>query len=164
VDLADFNSAAAAELTPALLACCDVPAWAAAVRDRRPYGDVDSLLAAADTAARRFSRIDVDRALDAHPRIGERAHRDGHEAGWSRDEQSGVDRSADTRRALAEGNRAYEERFGRVFLICATGLSGDEVLGDLHRRLAHDEQTEAGVVAEELRKIALLRLRRVVTP
>ena len=162
MDLPDFNSAPAAELTPALLACCDVPAWATAVRDHRPYADVDSLLATADQAARRFTPADVDRALAAHPRIGEQAHRAGAEAGWSSQEQSGVDRDADTRRALTEANRSYEQRFGRVFLICATGLSGEAVLGSLHRRLANDERTEAGAVAEELRKIALLRLRRVV--
>lgn len=162
MDLPDFNSAPAAELTPTLLACCDVPAWAAVVRDGRPYAGVDALLVTADAAARRFTPADVERALDAHPRIGERAHRDGSEAGWSHAEQSGVDRDADSRQALTDGNRAYEQRFGRVFLICATGLSGADVLDSLQGRLAHDEQTEAGVVAEELRKIALLRLRRVV--
>jgi 2-oxo-4-hydroxy-4-carboxy-5-ureidoimidazoline decarboxylase len=162
MDLPDFNAAAPAALTPTLLACCDVPRWAAAVRDGRPYADVASLLATADEAARQWTAADVDRALDAHPRIGERAHRPGTEAGWSQHEQSGVDRDADTQRALAEGNRAYEQRFGRVFLICATGLSGAEVLGSLRSRLANDEQTEAAVVAEELRRIALLRLRRVV--
>jgi 2-oxo-4-hydroxy-4-carboxy-5-ureidoimidazoline decarboxylase len=164
VDLPDFNCAPAAELTPALLACCDVPSWAAAVRDGRPYGDVDQVLATADTAARRFTPADVDRALDAHPRIGERAHREGAEAAWSRHEQSRVDRDVDTQRALAEGNRAYEQRFGRVFLICATGLSGADVLSALHRRLANDDRTEAEVVAEELRKIAVLRLGRVLRP
>jgi 2-oxo-4-hydroxy-4-carboxy-5-ureidoimidazoline decarboxylase len=162
VELSDFNSAPAAVLTPALLACCDVREWAAAVREGRPYADLGALLAIADEAARAFSRDDVDRALDAHPRIGERAHRDGTEAGWSRQEQSGVRGDADVARALAEGNRAYEERFGRVFLICASGLSGEEILGSLRSRLGNDESTEAGVVHEELRKIALLRLRRVV--
>lgn len=162
MDLPAFNSAPAAELAATLLACCDVPAWATAVTQGRPYPDCDSLLASADEAARRFTPADVDRALAAHPRIGERAHRQGAEAGWSRQEQSGVDRDADTQRALAEGNRAYEERFGRVFLICATGLPADQILASLESRLANDEETEAGVVAEELRKIALLRLRRVV--
>jgi 2-oxo-4-hydroxy-4-carboxy-5-ureidoimidazoline decarboxylase len=162
MDLPDFNSAPAAELTPALLACCDVPGWAAAVEDGRPYADVDALLTVAAEAARRLTPADVDRALQAHPRIGEQPRRDGAEAGWSRAEQSGVDRDAATQQALAEGNRAYEQRFGRVFLICATGLAADDVLGALHARLRHDPPTEDGVVAEELRKIALLRLRRVV--
>ncbi|WP_448613274.1 2-oxo-4-hydroxy-4-carboxy-5-ureidoimidazoline decarboxylase [Modestobacter sp. URMC 112] len=162
MDLPAFNSAPPAELTTTLLACCDVPAWAAAVRDGRPHADRDALLAAADAAARRFTPADVDRALDAHPRIGERSHREGPEAGWSAREQAGVDTDAGTRRALAEANRAYEERFGRVFLICATGLSAADVLGALRRRLTHDDRTEAGVVAEELRRIALLRLQQVV--
>ena len=162
MELRDFNSAPAAVLTPELLACCDVPDWAAAVRDGRPYTDLGSLLAAADEAARGFSRADVRRALDAHPRIGERAHRDGAEAGWSRQEQSGVRPGADVALALAEGNRAYEDRFGHIFLICASGLSGDEILRSLHDRLGNDEPTEARVVHEELRKIAVLRLRRVV--
>ncbi len=164
MDLPDFNAAPAPELTPTLLACCDAPAWADAVQRGRPYADRAALLTAADEAARRLTREDVARALAAHPRIGERAHRPGQEAGWSQQEQSGVDRDADTQRALAEGNRAYEERFGQVFLICATGLSSEQVLGSLHRRLGSDPQTEAGVVADELRKIALLRLGRVVTP
>jgi 2-oxo-4-hydroxy-4-carboxy-5-ureidoimidazoline decarboxylase len=162
VELPEFNSAPAGELTPALLACCDAPSWAAAVRNGRPYGDVASLLAAADEAARRLTPAEVDRALAAHPRIGQRAHRGGTEAGWSRQEQSGVRRDPGTRHGLAEGNRAYEERFGRVFLICATGLSADEILGSLQTRLGNDGPTEDAVVAEELRSIALLRLRRVV--
>ena len=162
MDLPTFNAAPAAEVTPALLTCCDVPSWAGAVVDGRPYPDVDALLATADAATRRLTPADVDRALAAHPRIGERAHRPGTEAGWSRQEQSGVAGDAGTRQALAEANRAYEERFGRVFLICATGRSGEEVLGALTSRLGNDEPTEAGVVAGELRRIALLRLRRVV--
>jgi 2-oxo-4-hydroxy-4-carboxy-5-ureidoimidazoline decarboxylase len=162
VDLPDFNSAPAAELTPALLSCCDAPSWASAVVGRRPYADVGSLVATADEAARRLTPAEVDRALAAHPRIGERAHREGTEAAWSRHEQSRVDRDGDTQRALAEANRRYEQRFGRVFLICATGLSGADVLAALHRRLANDDRTEAAVVAEELRRIALLRLERVL--
>ena len=164
MDLPDFNTAPAAEVTPALLACCDVPAWAAAVRDSRPYADVDALLATADRAARQLAPADVDRALDAHPRIGERPHRPGTEAGWSRQEQSGVSDDAGTQRALAEANRRYEQRFGRVFLICATGLSSTDVLAAVHRRLANDHRTEDAVVAEELRRIALLRLERVLQP
>jgi len=84
------------------------------------------------------------------------------EAVWSRREQSGVGEDPGVREALAEGNREYEQRFGRVFLICATGLSAQDMLTNLRERLMHDDVTEAKVVHEELRKIALLRLAKVV--
>jgi 2-oxo-4-hydroxy-4-carboxy-5-ureidoimidazoline decarboxylase len=162
VDLDRFNEEPAEELTPTLLACCDVQSWADAVERGRPYVDVEAALAAADKAARSLTTAEVDRALAAHPRIGERAQGEGTEAAWSRGEQSGVGRDEPTAAALAEGNRAYEERFGRVFLICATGLSGEQVLDSLTERLGNDEETEAAVVADELRKIAVLRLRKVL--
>jgi 2-oxo-4-hydroxy-4-carboxy-5-ureidoimidazoline decarboxylase len=162
VTLDEFNSAPSALATSALLTCCDVPGWAAAVRDGRPYPDLESVLDVADKAARELTAEDVDRALAAHPRIGERPDGRGAEAELSREEQSGVSTDTRTRSALLEGNRAYEERFGRVFLICATGLSGEDVLAALRERLGNDEHTEAAVVADELRKIALLRLRKLL--
>ncbi|HET6560473.1 MAG TPA: 2-oxo-4-hydroxy-4-carboxy-5-ureidoimidazoline decarboxylase, partial [Marmoricola sp.] len=155
--LVEINAAPAEELDPALLACCDVPAWAAAVREGRPYDDVHALVSRGDEAFRRLGSVDVERALAAHPRIGERAEGNRTEAAWSRQEQAGVAPDA----LLVAGNDAYEERFGRVFLICATGLSGEEILDALHRRLDNDEATEALVVADELRKIAVLRLRKL---
>ncbi|HJQ05395.1 MAG TPA: 2-oxo-4-hydroxy-4-carboxy-5-ureidoimidazoline decarboxylase [Nocardioides sp.] len=157
------NTAPAAELLPALLACCDVPRWAEAILAGRPYADPADVTATADRAARAFTPEEVDRALAAHPRIGERAEGAHAEAAWSRQEQAGVATTTDVQEALAAGNRAYEERFGRVFLICATGLGADEVLANLRTRLEHDSETEAGVVADELRKIALLRLDRVLS-
>lgn len=162
MDLERFNEEPPDLLRPALLACCDVPAWADAVADGRPYADVAAALATADAAARRFTPPDVDRALAAHPRIGERAQGADTESAWSRQEQSGVSRDQATAVALRDGNRAYEDRFGRVFLICATGLAADDVLAALTERLGNDEATEAAVVADELRKIALLRLRKVL--
>ncbi len=74
-----------------------------------------------------------------------------------------MDAEEATRRALVEANRAYEERFGRVFLICATGLSSDEILAALRARLDNDPAREADVVADELRRIAVLRVRKLVT-
>ncbi|MEU4418762.1 2-oxo-4-hydroxy-4-carboxy-5-ureidoimidazoline decarboxylase [Nocardia salmonicida] len=94
--------------------------------------------------------------------MGERARGRSTEAAWSRAEQATVTRTAETDRELAVGNQAYEDRFGRVFLICATGLSGEEILKSLRSRLDNDDATEQAVVADELRKIALLRLRKVV--
>lgn len=160
--LDEFNAAPADQLRPQLLACADVPAWAETLLAARPYADRDELEAVADKAAREFSPADVDRALAAHPRIGERAEGAGTEAAWSRAEQSSVARDPEVDRALAEGNRAYEARFGRVFLICATGLTGPEVLDALRVRLDNDDVAEQAVVADELRKIALLRLGKVL--
>ncbi|MGW7682499.1 2-oxo-4-hydroxy-4-carboxy-5-ureidoimidazoline decarboxylase [Kribbella sp. NPDC054772] len=161
MDLLEFNSAPTDRLRPELAACCDVPRWVDAILAKRPYGDVAALTAVADQALRELDDDEVDRALQAHPRIGDRPQGASTEAAWSRTEQSGVDQ--DSREALAEGNRQYEDRFGRVFLICATGLSAAQMLSSLRERLTHDDATEAAVVHEELRKIALLRLAKVVT-
>ncbi len=157
-----FNAAPTDELTPRLLACCDVPSWAGAVLEQRPYDGTGELLEVADAAARRFTTDEVDRALQAHPRIGERASGASSGAAWSRQEQSGVDRDAAAERALADGNRAYEQRFERVFLVCAAGRSAEEILANLQQRLGNNVETEDAVVKDELRKIALLRLDKLV--
>ncbi|SUA79945.1 Uric acid degradation bifunctional protein PucL [Nocardia otitidiscaviarum] len=164
VVLDEFNSMEAAWLRPALLDCCDVPEWADALLDARPYPDLDSLLGTAEQLAGALRPEAVERALAAHPRIGERAPGSGRGASWSREEQSRIDADVETAAALRSANRLYEKRFGRVFLICATGLTSSEVLAALLLRLGNDPETEAAVVAVELRKIALLRLRRVVVP
>ncbi len=160
--LTRFNAAPGTDVTPTLLACCDVPRWAEAVRDARPYRDQQTLLEVADAAARTFTEADVDRALAAHPRIGERAEGHGAEATWSRGEQAGVDRDGHAADAIAAANHAYEQRFGRVFLICAAGRSAEEILAAARARLVNDPTTESRVVADELRQIALLRLRKVI--
>ena len=162
MDLQEFNSAPADRLRPMLAACCDVPRWVDGLLAKRPYGDLAALTAVADQSLRELDDDEVDRALQAHPRIGDRPQGAGTEAAWSRREQSGVGEDPEVREALAEGNREYEQRFGRVFLICATGLSAEEMLTNLRGRLTHDDATEVGVVREELRKIALLRLAKVV--
>ena len=162
MDLQEFNSAPADRLRPMLAACCDVPRWVDGILAKRPYGDLAALTAVADQSLRELDDDEVDRALQAHPRIGDRPQGAGTEAAWSRREQSGVGEDPGVREALAEGNREYEQRFGRVFLICATGLSAEQMLTSLRRRLTHDDASEAAVVREELRKIALLRLGKVV--
>lgn len=163
MDLEHFNQASSDELRPQLLACCDVPRWADAILQGRPYATSDDVATAADVAAGSLAPDEVERALAAHPRIGERAQGSGTEAAWSRAEQGAVSRDQDTQAALLDGNRAYEDRFGRVFLICATGLSGTEILEALNARLENSDDDEAAVVADELRKIAVLRTRKVFT-
>lgn len=163
MDLQTFNTASPDEVRPVLEACCAAPAWVTAVMEGRPYADTDDVARVADEAARRFTAGDVDQALAAHPRIGERAEGEHAEAAWSRREQAAVGTDQATAQALAEGNRAYEERFGRVFLICASGLPAAQILASLRDRLGNAPDAEAAVVADELRKIALLRLERLLT-
>lgn len=157
------NAAPPAELTAVLTACCDVPRWVQQILDGRPYPDDRALLDTATSAAAFFADQEVDRALAAHPRIGDQAVGRTTEARWSRSEQAGVADDLATAAALAEVNRRYEQRFGRVFLICASGLTAEQILEAAHDRLAHDDDAEMQVVAGELAKIALLRLRKALT-
>jgi 2-oxo-4-hydroxy-4-carboxy-5-ureidoimidazoline decarboxylase len=162
VDLDSFNLLppdAAAEL---VRPCADVPTWIADVVAGRPYDDVDSLLTFAEAAAAAWGDAEIDAALAHHPRIGERPAGDAAEARLSRAEQSGLDGHGHEQ-ALAHGNRAYEETFGRIFLIRAAGRSATEVLDQLTRRLDNDPVTETAVVAGQLREIALLRLEGILT-
>ena len=162
MDLQEFNALPADQLRPLLTACCDVPRWANHLLTGRPYPDSTALLNAADGISRDLSDAEVAQALAAHPRIGDRAEGNTTEASWSRNEQSGVGDDPAIRAALAAGNRTYEQRFNQVFLICATGLSADQMLTNLTQRLTNDEQTEAAVVRDELRKIASLRFTKLV--
>ncbi|GAA3690922.1 2-oxo-4-hydroxy-4-carboxy-5-ureidoimidazoline decarboxylase [Nonomuraea antimicrobica] len=155
-----FNARPPAEAEAGLLACCASPAFAARVAARRPYGDLDGLLAAAEAAVRALGWDDVLEALSAHPRIGERADGGGRTAAWSRQEQSGVEDGL--RAALAEGNRAYEERFGHVYLVCATGLTGSQMLARLRERLGNEGEREREVVRAELAAITRLRLGKLM--
>jgi 2-oxo-4-hydroxy-4-carboxy-5-ureidoimidazoline decarboxylase len=159
-----FNALPAVRLEEDLLACCAAPAWGAAVAAKRPYRERAEILAEADAAARGLTWDEVLTGLSAHPRIGERAAGDSAEAAWSRREQSAAAQSADetTRTALIEANRAYEERFGHVFLIFASGRTQAEILAAARERLGNDEATERAIVADQLRRIALLRLERVL--
>ncbi|MGX7826674.1 2-oxo-4-hydroxy-4-carboxy-5-ureidoimidazoline decarboxylase [Actinokineospora sp. 24-640] len=157
--LARFNAAGAVEASAALLACCASTKWARAVAAKRPYADLDALRAASAAVIEDLSWPDVVEALGAHPRIGDRADGDAREAGWSRQEQAAaVPASDEVRERLRAGNAEYERRFGHVFLICATGLTADEVLTALRARMKNDVDVERDAVRDELRKVADLRL------
>ena len=162
--LEDLNALPAGALEVQLTACLPVPRWVAAVRDGRPYAAWPDLEAAAGAAAQHLDDEELEAALAGHPRIGERAAGPHHNAAASAREQSGVDPAdAEVARALAEGNAAYEARFDRVFLIRAAGRSADEILQELRRRLGNDDETEREETVTQLREIALLRLRQVVS-
>ncbi len=154
--LTDFNAADADDVRPALTACLAVPRWVDAILEHRPYADVDALKAAADLP---LTTDEIRQAMAAHPRIGEKPQQKGTEGEWSRSEQSGVDNAG----AFAAANAEYEAKFGHVYLVCASGRSGDELLKILHSRLDNDPATELAVAGRELLKIAELRLAKAVT-
>ena len=148
-----------------LRACCSAVAWIDAMLAGRPYRSLDAMLDASAALVAGFDDAALDEALSAHARIGERRAGPTREDAWSRTEQAGaLDAGDDLAAALAEGNRAYEARFGRVFLIRATGRSGQEMLDALRDRLGNDEVTERAVVLRELAEIVALRLTALVAP
>jgi 2-oxo-4-hydroxy-4-carboxy-5-ureidoimidazoline decarboxylase len=164
MQLAVFNEVPRAEAAAVLRPCADVPRWVSEITDARPFASNEALLAFAGRAAHPFTPEEVQAALAHHPRIGERPTAETTEASMSRSEQAGVDPAdAGTARALAEGNRAYEEKFGRVFLIRAAGRTAPEMLAALRERLEHSPEEEQAVVAQQLREIALLRLEGVIS-
>jgi len=141
-----------------LLRCLSAPDWADQVLAGRPYATEQDLTDAADRAARQLSDGDVEAALAGHPRIGEPAAAT-HNAAASSHEQSGVDAGdVSTAEQLADGNRAYEARFGHVFLIRAAGRTGPEILGELRRRLDNPPEVERDEMLDNLRQIMLVRL------
>jgi allantoicase len=158
-----INSLPAAQARQLLQTCCAARAWVERMVAGRPYPDLDALLQAGDRAVRELDRDGLAEALAGHPRIGQRANGSSTEAVWSRQEQASVGGAdAEVRAALEAGNRAYEERFGHVFLISASGRSPTDMLATLRERLGNDPDSEWHAVAEELRQITRLRLERLV--
>jgi len=140
--------------------CCGARHWVDAMLAARPFVNDAELLASAERVWWRLGRADWLEAFAHHSRIGERAG-----DAWSWREQAGMDGAGeDTRRALAQGNRDYEKRFGYVFLICATGKTAEQMLEALRGRLMHDPATELRIAAEEQASITRLRLDNLVAP
>lgn len=158
--VSEFDEADADVATDLVAVWAAIPHWVEAVVAGRPYGSVDAVAARADALARDWSHADLDAALAHHPRIGEKPRGSGDEAAASRGEQAAVARASDdVTAAIAAANADYEERFGRVFLIRAAGRSPEEILAEARRRLGNDADTEADEALDQLRQIALLRLR-----
>lgn len=143
--------------------CLNVDRWVAALDAERPFGSRRELLAAAEAHASPLTVPEVEAALSRHPRIGEKASGGDTESRWSRGEQAAVTAGGDsTEQAFKAANAAYEERFGHIYLVCASGRSPEDLLGDLEARLDNDPEREKRVVGEEFRKIALLRVEKVL--
>ncbi len=158
--LEQFNRLQPSEAGAVLRPCIDIQRWIDEIADARPFASTEALLDFANNAAAPFTDAEIEAALSHHPRIGERAAGGNKEAVLSRSEQAGLGSTdAHVAAQLAEGNRAYEEKFGRVFLIRAAGRSSREILDLLNKRLQNTPETENPIVAQQLREIALLRLK-----
>lgn len=162
--LEDFNAAGRAEAADALRPCLDIDRWIEEIVDSRPFGSSATLLDTAARAAEPFTGQEVEAALAHHPRIGERAAGNSTEARLSQREQAGLG-TADpaVAAAIADGNRAYEEKFGQVFLIRAAGRSREEILAALTERLSHTPEQEQAIIGQQLREIAVLRLEGLIS-
>jgi allantoicase len=136
---------------------CASARWIEAMAAARPFASWDEMLGAANRIWFALDASDWLEAFAGHPRIGEK------KPGWSAQEQSGTAAaSAETMHALAEGNRAYEEKFGFVYLVCATGRGAEDMLANLHDRIRNDRDTELRNAANEQSKIIALRLEKLV--
>ncbi len=157
----EFNALPEKEAADSLYKCLASRRWAAEVSSRRPYADAQSFLTAAANALNRLTDADWVTAVKAHPRIGERGG-DAPESS-QREQNRAMQSAAATLAALEAENRQYEERFGYVFLIRASGRSGEEILSELRRRMSNDPALELAEARRELSKIAGDRLLELVS-
>jgi 2-oxo-4-hydroxy-4-carboxy-5-ureidoimidazoline decarboxylase len=169
--LARWNFLPAATAADEILPCCGSRSWAKGMATRRPLENESALLAASDEVWLGLTESDWMEAFRCHPLIGESAAAQLPEQGkqrapsqsavWSEQEQSNVATADDALKvALAAGNREYERRFNRTFIVCATGKSPAEILSILQRRLANDGSAELQEAAEQQRQITQIRLRK----
>ena len=154
------------EARAALTQACGSTAWVDAMLARRPFGTDQRLHQKADEVWLALTPDDWREAFRHHPRIGDRRQEAGAvgTALWEQQEQAGTaEASSETLQALADGNRVYQERFGHVFLICATGLSAATMLTELQGRLGNSPEDELRIAAAEQAKITHLRLEKLGT-
>jgi OHCU decarboxylase len=154
--LGEFNQLDAAQAVAVLRGLCGSSRWAGLVESGRPYATPEAVIDAAERVFDELAPTDWLEAFAAHARVGEPVASD--HRGVS-EQASAASASAAQRAALAAGNAAYEERFGHVFLICASGLDATAVLAALERRIGNPPERELELAAAEQRRITALRIR-----
>jgi 2-oxo-4-hydroxy-4-carboxy-5-ureidoimidazoline decarboxylase len=156
------NEAATDEARELLTACCGSARWVEAMLGRRPFASQDAALAAARHEWFRLSPDDWREAFSHHPKIGDRESlraRFPSTHQLSAREQASIAAAGDALLdALADGNERYQQKFGYIFIVCATGKRADEMLALLDARLQNDPDTEIRIAAEEQARITALRL------
>jgi OHCU decarboxylase len=143
----------------AFTTCCGSTAWARLMAAARPFASLDDMSDTADAIWRSLTPDDWLEAFASHPKIGDQ----GRGSSWSDREQSGMQTAGGSVRGrIAEGNAAYQSRFGYIFIVCATGKTAEEMLTELEARLSNDPAAELQVASEEQRKITTLRLAKLM--
>jgi 2-oxo-4-hydroxy-4-carboxy-5-ureidoimidazoline decarboxylase len=164
--LHEFNTLPKEQLAEELTKCCGSTAWVKRMLPFIPAEDMVELLEDAEEQWWNCSEEDWKEAFSKHPRIGEKGDLIKKFPGtsvWAGEEQSGVQSASDEiLEALFESNRRYEEKFGYIFIVCATGKSAEEMLGMLQVRLNHDPKEEIQIAADEQNKITKLRIQKML--
>jgi OHCU decarboxylase len=162
--LEELNALDPAVAEQELLRCCGARRWARALAGSRPFRTLQAVQREADNIWLALDSVDWREAFAAHPRIGDSAAGKGAEARtWSAREQEGMDTATDdVRLRLEAANRNYEQRFGFILIVCASGLSADEMLAIAEKRLKHAGGEELFIAAEEQRKITQIRLAKLI--
>ncbi|WP_329037003.1 2-oxo-4-hydroxy-4-carboxy-5-ureidoimidazoline decarboxylase [Streptomyces sp. NBC_01725] len=157
--LTRFNTSSDSAALTALHEVCASTAWGSALLAHRPYATAEALFAASDTATAELTADDLAQAMAAHPPIGRPKPGDPVSA---REQRGMAGASGELRAELLELNLAYQDRFGHVFLICATGRTGEQMRDAVRTRIGNSPEQERDVVRTELGKINRIRLTRLV--
>lgn len=166
MNLHELNSLPRVTLKEILLKCCGSMAWVKMMLTHFPVDDLVELLETSEEVWFECGEDDWREAFSKHPKIGdidslEKKFAD--TAAWASGEQSGVQSaSRETLEALAEGNKQYEEKFGYIFIVCASGLSAEEMLVMLQTRLKNNPAEEIKIAADEQNKITRGRLEKIL--
>ncbi len=163
---AHLDGMSEAEALAALTRCCGARRWVAGMLQRRPFTTDEALMAAADATWAAAGPDDVREALLHHPEIGadidELRRKFQSTAQWSQGEQAGVGSASETvLQALRAGNVAYKQKFGHIFVVCASGKTAAQMLALLQARLPNDAELELSIAAAEQGKITKLRLAKL---
>jgi 2-oxo-4-hydroxy-4-carboxy-5-ureidoimidazoline decarboxylase len=162
--LARWNSLAPAAAAREALPCCGSLMWAIALATKRPIADEPSLIEASSIIWLALPKEAWQEAFDSHPRIGQKhaqTYATGESLRWSAQEQcTAISQDEAIKLALEQANQRYEQKFGRIFIVCATGKTSAEILRILESRMKNDAETELREVAEQQRQITQLRLHR----
>jgi 2-oxo-4-hydroxy-4-carboxy-5-ureidoimidazoline decarboxylase len=164
--LENWNRLEQPDAMKAILPCNGSTAWAIGMVNARSFETPEQCFAASDTVWASLTPKDWQQAFDSHPRLGQSKarHATAQSLAWSGGEQSDVsaDAAADTatQTELAAANQAYEQKFGRIFILCATGKSAADVLAAIQQRMRNDPAVEFAIAGEQQRQITQLRLHK----